>query len=311
MRTFFRDSSKSQRMAAANPIPRILFMGMTMKAWIKYARVTSEKMRAAKENGYEYIPSESEVEEEYESEGSEDSNISKDNESDYIDEENEQIDEDSVIQEEEEEDIQNDRTNTEHQSLMDVSRDKKKVKGTELSHNITSDKELFEVSKNDNIESYDLTNQPPQHIKNLNNGNKITVISRPVKRDATSNDSLPQASPLRNVRFGLRDEGFDDHTRLSNFLDAERSPMNLESNKTSHSNIGDGEIPSITINNNVYLNGRGSIEGGQGGLTPVRNINQGGLTPIRNINQSKMRHQDSKNKVINNSDSKEASNKDN
>jgi len=47
----------------ANPIEKILFMGMTMKAWIKYTTLTYAKMQAAEENGVEYIYSDSDEEE--------------------------------------------------------------------------------------------------------------------------------------------------------------------------------------------------------------------------------------------------------
>ena len=37
----------------------MLFAGMTMKAWLNYSKRVAEKMKAAQENGFEYIPSES------------------------------------------------------------------------------------------------------------------------------------------------------------------------------------------------------------------------------------------------------------
>jgi len=52
-------SIKSQVGAGFNPIVKMLFMGMTMKAWIKYAKYVSGKIKSAKENNMEYIPSES------------------------------------------------------------------------------------------------------------------------------------------------------------------------------------------------------------------------------------------------------------
>ena len=58
-------SSLSNYGGSVNPIVRMLFMGMTMKAWLNYSKRVAEKMKAAEENGFDYIPSESE-ENEYE-----------------------------------------------------------------------------------------------------------------------------------------------------------------------------------------------------------------------------------------------------
>jgi len=45
--------------SVANPILRMLFVGMTIKSWMRYASVVGEKMKAAKQNNMEYIPSDS------------------------------------------------------------------------------------------------------------------------------------------------------------------------------------------------------------------------------------------------------------
>jgi len=50
----------SVRPVTANPIEKMLFMGMMMNAWKNYAKITSAKMRAAQENGVDYVYSESE-----------------------------------------------------------------------------------------------------------------------------------------------------------------------------------------------------------------------------------------------------------
>ena len=48
--------------SVANPILRMLFVGMTIKSWMKYAHNVGEKMKAAKQNHMEYIHSESDEE---------------------------------------------------------------------------------------------------------------------------------------------------------------------------------------------------------------------------------------------------------
>ena len=48
--------------ASFNPVVKLLFLGMTMRAWMKYAKKTAEKMKAAKDNEHEYVSSGSDQE---------------------------------------------------------------------------------------------------------------------------------------------------------------------------------------------------------------------------------------------------------
>jgi len=52
-------SSLSENGTSVNPISEILFLGMTMKAWLNYSKRVGEKMKAAQENGFDYISSDS------------------------------------------------------------------------------------------------------------------------------------------------------------------------------------------------------------------------------------------------------------
>lgn len=52
-------STSTGKAASINPLFRMLFLGMTMKTWSNYAQRVSEKMKAAKENGFEYVASDS------------------------------------------------------------------------------------------------------------------------------------------------------------------------------------------------------------------------------------------------------------
>jgi len=81
--------------AIVNPILRMLFVGMTIKTWMKYGNLVGEKMKAAKLNNMEYVHSDSDEDEYY----TEDS----DEEEEYYTEEEEDEEENQISEEDEEE----------------------------------------------------------------------------------------------------------------------------------------------------------------------------------------------------------------
>lgn len=87
---------------AVNPIFKLLFLGMTMRAWLKYSDRVQEKIKAAEEEGQGYVFSESDEEDYTDDENSEegssfdqDSEDSDEDEDDYVDEEEEEEDDDA------------------------------------------------------------------------------------------------------------------------------------------------------------------------------------------------------------------------
>ena len=94
---------------SVNPIFKLLFLGMTMKAWVNYSRKINEKMNAAEENDHDYISSGSDAEDYTDRDSNEDYSDCSDTVSNEIEDDDEDLsnvddDEDDEEEEEEEED---------------------------------------------------------------------------------------------------------------------------------------------------------------------------------------------------------------
>ena len=129
-----RIQSKKKEVGA-NPIVRMLFMGMTMKVWINYAREYGEKLKAAEELGIEYATSGSD-ENDYtlhdERDEEDDSEYTDNSEDDYYDDDEEEDEESNVDRDEddrinevedEEEDERDYQKGTERASMISKKND--------------------------------------------------------------------------------------------------------------------------------------------------------------------------------------------
>jgi len=191
----FNQPQKTQRkIVGANPIPRILFMGMTMKCWLNYAIRTSEKMKAAKANGMEYVYSDSDpddyTDEESEHSGDESYEDSEDyTESQYDDEgEEDQQEEDSKLIKEEDEDAvssQGGGSNnniTEQQHLIQEEKPAKKSSADNIFKYDSDEEKASLFDPNDPSPLYNqndpLTAKNKFKVRSPKNGTQLTVTSR-------------------------------------------------------------------------------------------------------------------------------------
>ncbi len=199
----FKNPQKSQRkIVGANPIPRILFMGMTMKCWLNYAIRTSEKIKAAKANGMEYVYSESDPDA-YTDEESEHSDDDSYEESEYTESQYDEEEEEERQEGGEEEDQQE-----EEDSKLIKEEDEDAVSSQGGSNNnITEQQHLIEgpaKKSSDNIFKYDSDeekaslfdpNDPsPLYNNNLLSKNKFKIRSpkNDTKLTVTSRSRLSQ-----------------------------------------------------------------------------------------------------------------------
>jgi len=249
----FKQPQKTMRkIVGANPIPRILFMGMTMKSWLNYALRTSEKIRAAKANGMEYVASDSDPDDytDEESEYSEEED-SYDQSDSYYDEEGgddqpeeEEEEEDSKLIKEEDEDVvssqggsKNNINNTEPMNLVDEASPEKKAADLLLKYD--SDEERISLFNNKDSSPHYNAPQKSQFKVVPKNGTQLTITSRSrlSKRDVSGMDasinksvkSLSKLTPPKIVMTGVEGHVQELNPKSSySFADQDRSKNTLD-----------------------------------------------------------------------------------
>lgn len=215
----------------ANPILKMLFLGMTMKAWIKYTRNVTSKIKSAEENGYDYIPSESD-EDDYE-EYSEAPDTSNDD-IDFDDHEEdygiEQLEQDYIPEEHEGGSSDEEDEKSKNTSKKDESRNSKEV-GPETHIAITEEKEAFlnqneddASNKSQYLESLKIKN--PIRNKNPNSRNISPLFDRKEHDPNTGRDrSLSNLTAPKIVMHTVEGEMHNLTPKvLYSFVDQERSP---------------------------------------------------------------------------------------
>lgn len=303
--------TKTKRVVGANPIPRILFMGMTMQAWVKYTHNTIEKMNAAKENGVEYIESESD-EDDYtfmDPDASQDSRSPDDSASDPDDDRTKL---NGYIKEEEEdqsdEEGEKERINTEQQSLIDIDPTERKLKqeGEEKDYIFNGDISPMAAYDEENAGNYNAANMALRskfkRAQRNHDGTKITITSHSSIKGGSHFEldkkaSASRLTPQRLVKFVEGGDLADLPPKASySFLEPDMSPKKFESNKSSKSNLGEGDknnVINFNINNNVVINNNYFINAAPGNenaeiggaLSPISR--ETSITIERNINISR------------------------
>ena len=288
-------------------------MGMTMQAWVKYTHNTIEKMNAAKENGVEYIESESD-EDDYtfmDPDASDDSGSPRDSGSE-ADPDDDRTKLNGYIKEEEEaesdDDGEKERINTEQQSLiddMDPTERKLKQGGEEKDYIFNGDISPMAGYDEENAGSYNVANMALRSKfkrgQRNHEGTKITITSHSSIKGGSHFEldkkaSASRLTPQRLVKFVEGGDLADIPPKASySFLDPDMSPKKFESKKSSKSNFEDGEkhgVINFNINNNVIINNNYFISTAPAGENPE----VGQLSPIsretsitieRNINISR------------------------
>jgi len=204
-----------------NPIIRMLFMGMTMKAWIKYSKNVVVRMKAAQDNGLEYVPSESD-EGDYVVVDSEYSQSDLEVESDLT--------EDDEIREEDEEDqkdsdeFDKEKSNEQLDSGINDARDQKPQERSSK-YDLDEEKESFFNQKEEGRKKLNFKHKQTKRVL-TKSGTRLSISSNLSKRD--SQLGLGESKSLSKLSLQKIPNTFEENALypkiLYNFVNHEESP---------------------------------------------------------------------------------------
>jgi len=242
-------SSISNYGNSVNPISEILFLGMTMKAWLNYSIKVSEKMKAAQDNGIDYLSSDSDdYEDSRESEEPEEFSSSSSSSEEHIFKEAEAIEEavsknygsDHEAGHRSPQSPQKSKTNPTESRLSQPSKDDYKFVVHKESPNprdqedpLPSADRSLHISKLARRTPSDLTS-PPKRI------GPDSVWERSWEKHNAS-DSKGEAGRIGTIKSLI---DFGDTEKLSNISPVSRNDLGTFDPQENHSNLfGPSKIP--------------------------------------------------------------------